>query len=89
MFARRVPDTSVLFVSRLSLDSRTIESYHLKKKVSAVRNCRNITKADMKFNDLMPKMTVDPESYDVTADGEPCMSEPGGDMPLAQAYYAY
>lgn len=89
MFAPRVPDTSVLFVSRLSIDSRTIESYKLKKKVSAVRNCRSITKADMKYNDLMPKMTVDPESYDVTADGKICMAEPGGDLPLAQAQYAY
>lgn len=89
MFAPNVPDTSILFVSQLSIDSGAIDSYHLKKKVSAVRGCRNIGKKDMKFNDVMPKMKVDPESYRVEADGVLCEAEPSVELPLAQAYYAY
>ena len=52
-----------MFVSQASIDSGTIQSYGLKKRVAAVKNCRNIRKSDMKFNATMPKMRVDPESY--------------------------
>jgi urease len=54
-----------------------------------VRNCRNIGKKDLKFNDAMPKMEVDPESYTVKADGEICTSEPIHELPLAQGIYVY
>ena len=63
MFAPLVPSTSVVWVSQASIDNGMIRSYGLRKRVEAVKNCRNITKADMKYNDLMPKMRVDPESY--------------------------
>ena len=52
-----------MFVSQVSIDSGTVQSYGLKKRIEAVKNCRNIGKKEMKFNDNMPKMTVDPESY--------------------------
>jgi urease alpha subunit len=42
---------------------------NLTKRLVAVKNCRSITKADLPFNDAMPKITVDPETYTVTADG--------------------
>ena len=58
-----VPRTSITFVSQASLDSGTVATYDLKKRVEAVRNCRKIGKKDMKYNDTMPKMKVDPESY--------------------------
>lgn len=58
-----VPNTSVTFVSKASIDSGVIASYNLRKRVEAVRNCRSIGKKDMKFNDVMPKMKVDPETY--------------------------
>lgn len=54
-----------------------------------MRNCRNVTKRDMKFNDVMPKMRVDPEVYTVEADGVKCEAEPSEVLPLAQAYFAY
>jgi urease len=63
MFAPLVPSTSVVWVSQASIDNGMIRSYGLRKRVEAVKNCRNITKSDMKYNDLMPKMRVDPESY--------------------------
>jgi len=58
-----VPSTSVTFVSQSSLASGSIEAYGLKKRVEAVKGCRSIGKKDMKFNDAMPKMKVDPERY--------------------------
>jgi urease len=58
-----VPSTSVTFVSKASIDSGVVKSYNLRKRVEAVKNCRNITKKDMKYNDAMPKMKVDPERY--------------------------
>jgi urease len=58
-----VPSTSVTFVSKASIDSGRIQSYNLRKRIEAVKNCRNITKKDMKYNDAMPKMKVDPERY--------------------------
>jgi urease len=63
MFAPLVPSTSVTWVSQASIDNGMVRSYGLRKRVEAVKNCRNITKSDMKYNDLMPKMRVDPESY--------------------------
>jgi len=63
MFATMVPSTSITFVSQASIDSGVVEKYGLKKKLEAVKNCRKIGKGDMKFNDSMPKMKVDPERY--------------------------
>jgi len=89
MFAPLVPATSVLFVSEASLTSGTIASYGLKKKIAAVKNCRKIGKKDMKFNDVMPKMKVDPENYRVEADGVHATCEAATSLPLTQAIYVY
>jgi urease subunit alpha len=55
----------------------------------AVRNCRGIGKRDMKLNDALPKMLVDPETYTVTADGEALRSVPAAVLPLAQRYFLF
>jgi len=89
MYAPLVPSTSVLFVSEASITSGAIESYGLKSRVEAVKGCRTVGKKDMKFNDVMPKMKVDPESYTVEADGMVCEAEPSETLPLTQAYFAY
>lgn len=52
-----------MFVSQASITHGVIETYNLRKRIEAVRNCRNIGKKDMKYNDIMPKMKVDPERY--------------------------
>lgn len=62
-FQTFVPNTSLAFVSQASVTSGTIATYNLRKRVEPVKNCRNIGKKDMKFNDVMPKMKVDPETY--------------------------
>ncbi|KAM0287985.1 hypothetical protein ACHAQH_000053 [Verticillium albo-atrum] len=89
MFAPLVPDTSVLFVSASSIESGAIASYGLRSRVEAVRNCRNIGKKDMRYNDAMPRMRVDPEQYVVEADDVVCEAEPAERLPLTQQYYVY
>ncbi|KAL1795164.1 hypothetical protein ACET3X_006980 [Alternaria dauci] len=89
MFAPLLPQTSITFVSQASIASGVVKSYGLRKRVEAVKNCRNIGKRDMKFNDTKPKMKVDPERYTVEADGMVCTAEPSETLPLTQAYFVY
>src|SRR5690606_1622693 len=78
--------TSILFVSQASISDGDVLSYGLGKRIEAVRKCRGIGKADMKLNDATPKVTVDPRTYRVTADGEEISVEPASTIPLAQRY---
>ena len=89
MFAPLVPSSSITFVSQASISSGVVKSYGLRKRIEAVKNCRNIGKKDMKFNDVMPKMKVDPETYTVEADGMKCEAEPAETLPLTQGYFVY
>jgi urease len=89
MFAPLVPSTSILFVSQSSIASGVISTYGLKSRVEAVKNCRKIGKKDMKFNDTMPKMKVDPENYKVEADGLHVTCEPAERLPLTQVAFVY
>ncbi|TRM70208.1 hypothetical protein BD626DRAFT_476630 [Schizophyllum amplum] len=77
---------SVSFVSDISIASGTIASYGLSKRFEAVKNCRKIGKKDMKWNDATPKMTVDPESYEVHADGVLADVGPAVTLPLSRVY---
>ena len=79
-------ESCLTFVSQAAMANNVKEKYGLKKTVVPVRNCRNITKADMKFNDATPEITVDPEKYYVYADGEKLESEPAETLPLTQLY---
>ncbi len=77
---------SIAFVSQLALERGVADGYGLSKRVEAVHGCRALGKKDMKWNDAMPKITVDPETYEVTADGELLKGEPAKVLPLAQRY---
>jgi urease subunit alpha len=55
----------------------------------AVRGCRAVGKRDMKLNDALPRIEVDPETYVVTADGEELRSKPAQVLPLAQRYFLF
>ena len=59
------------------------------KQLTPVSKCRPLGKRDMKLNDALPKITVDPETYMVTADGEVLRSEPASVLPLAQRYFLF
>ncbi len=77
---------SVAFVSQLSASRGVAASYGLRKRVEAVHGCRNLGKRHMRWNDAMPVITVDPETYAVTADGERLVCEPAAVLSLAQRY---
>ena len=76
--------TSVAFVSQRALAEGTVRG--LRKRLVAVRGCRTLSKRDMKLNDALPKLTVDPETYEVRADGELLTCAPAKTLPLAQRY---
>ncbi|THH27870.1 hypothetical protein EUX98_g6329 [Antrodiella citrinella] len=80
---------SVSFVSSVSLTTGTIASYGLKKRFEPVKGCRTVTKKDMKWNDVTPKMQVDPETYEVRADGEHMTVPPAKRLPLARYYNVF
>ena len=88
-FGRTVSSTSVTFVSAASLESGELENLNLTKRLVAVENCRSVTKADLPFNDSMPVITVDPETYTVTADGRELRCEPLSVLPMAQRYFLF
>ena len=78
--------TSVTFVSQAALDNNVGEALGLDRTLVACKNTRNISKADMVHNDWMPDVTVDPQTYEVRADGELLTCEPATELPLAQRY---
>jgi urease subunit alpha len=81
--------TSVIFVSKLSLKNKEVEKLKLEKPLVAVRNVRKVGKKDMIHNDWMPKIQVDPETYEVRADGESLVCEPAKVLPMAQRYFLF
>jgi urease subunit alpha len=81
--------TSVTFVSQAALKNPKIASLGLKKPLVTVRNTRNIGKQDMIHNDYRPKIEVDPETYQVKADGEILACEPAKVLPMAQRYFLF
>jgi urease subunit alpha len=86
---RATATTSLAFVSQASLDTGSVHRYGLSKALVAVRGCRSVSKRDMKLNDALPAITVDPETYLVTADGQPLRSRPAPVLPLAQRYFLF
>ena len=83
---RAVGSTSVAFVSRRALAEGELERLGLRKRLAAVHGCRGLGKRDMKLNDALPKLEVDPETYDVRADGELLRCAPATVLPLSQRY---
>ena len=80
---------SLSFVSQICKDRGTVAKFGLTKRIEAVRGCRNLGKRHMKWNDALPRITVDPETYEVRADGELLVCEPALVLPLAQRYHLF
>jgi urease subunit alpha len=91
MFAShgRALATSVTFVSRTALAGGRLARLGLRKPLVAVSNTRRLGKKDMKHNDALPAIDVDPETYAVRADGELLVCEPARVLPLAQRYFLF
>ncbi|MEZ4298622.1 MAG: urease subunit alpha [Polyangiaceae bacterium] len=83
---RAVGATSLVFVSPRAYEEGTVAALRLQKRISVAHRCRSIGKRDMKLNDALPKITVDPERYEVRADGELLTCEPARTVPLARRY---
>ncbi len=81
--------TSVIFLSRAALKNPAVQELGLAKPLVAVGNVRKIGKASMKLNDYAPAMEVDPETYEVRADGQLLECEPAAELPLAQRYFLF
>ena len=81
--------TSVTFVSQAALKNPRIASLGLKKPLVTVRNTRKLGKQDMIHNDYKPKIEVDPETYQVKADGKLLECEPAKVLPMAQRYFLF
>lgn len=88
-FGKAIASTSLTFVSAASLESGDLDALQLTKRLVAVKNCRNISKHDLPFNDTLPKITVDPDTYTVTADGQALQCEPLSILPMAQRYFLF
>ncbi|XP_020212240.1 urease [Cajanus cajan] len=80
---------SIAFVSKAALDNGVKASYGLNKRVEAVENVRKLTKLDMKLNDALPEITVEPESYTVTADGVVLTCAAATTVPLSRNYFIF
>ncbi|CAL0304708.1 unnamed protein product [Lupinus luteus] len=88
-FGKAGSANSIAFVSKAALDNGVKASYGLNKRVEAVENVRKITKLDMKLNDALPEITVDPEKYKVTADGEVLTCTAATSVPLSRNYFLF
>jgi len=82
-------NTSVTFVSKAALKNPALAKLKLSKPLVAVRNVRRVGKKDMIHNSWQPKITVDPETYQVRADGELLVCEPAKSLPLTQRYFLF
>jgi urease subunit alpha len=83
---RAVGATSLAFVSQRALQEGRVRDLGLSKQLSVARGCRTIGKRDMKLNDALPRLEIDPETYEVRADGVLLTCEPARTLPLAQRY---
>ena len=81
--------TSLTFISQAALDLGVPEQIGLQKPAIAVVNTRNIGKANLKLNNSLPQIEVDPETYEVRADGELLTCEPATVLPMAQRYFLF
>ncbi|MGY6696153.1 MAG: urease subunit alpha [Roseinatronobacter sp.] len=88
-FGRSVTRNAVTFVSQAGQEADIRSSLGLEKETIAVEGCRGISKSDMRLNSATPRIEVDPETYEVRADGELLTCAPAEELPLAQRYFLY
>ncbi|OFV94166.1 MAG: urease subunit alpha [Acidobacteria bacterium RIFCSPLOWO2_12_FULL_65_11] len=86
-FGAALTTCSVHFVSQAGIDAGALSG--LDRPLVAVRGCRSLGKRDLVLNDALPRIDVDPETYDVRADGDRLVSEPADVLPLAQRYFLF
>ncbi|TAG78443.1 MAG: urease subunit alpha [Betaproteobacteria bacterium] len=88
-FGGAVASSSLTFVSNAALDAGVAKRYGIHKRVVAVQNIRKIRKQHMQLNSYMPQMEVDPETYEVRADGVLLKCEAAKSLPMTQKYFLF
>jgi urease subunit alpha len=88
-FGKALRGTSLTFVSKAGLKNPVVRKLNLNKTLVEVKNVRKVGKKHMIHNDWQPKVTVDPETYEVRADGELLVCEPAKVLPMAQRYFLF
>ncbi len=88
-YGRSVENSAVVFVSEAAQADGIGKSLGLAKQTIAVQGTRNIGKKDLLLNDATPHVEVDPETYEVRADGELLTCEPASELPMAQRYFLF
>lgn len=81
--------TCITFVSKTAMDNGIQDRLSLQRQVCAVHNCRSIGKKDMRVNDVIADIQVNPENYEVRVNGERITCEAAAALPLAQRYYLF
>ena len=88
-FGRALTASSVVFASKAAVRAKLGKKLGIQKELVAVSNTRKINKKSMVHNDATPDLSVDPETYEVRADGELLTCEPAEVLPMAQRYFLY
>lgn len=88
-FGGAMTATSVTFMSQIGIEKGVPNLLKLQKSVVPVSGIRQLSKRDMKLNDALPVMEVDPETYEVRADGQLLTCEPATVLPMAQRYFLF
>lgn len=88
-YGGNMQSTSLTFVSQAAYQDGIRRTLDLKRHVRPVKNIRTLTKKDMVNNDALPKLDVDPETYEVFVDGEKITSEAATKLPLTQRYFLF
>ncbi len=88
-FGRSLTESAVTFVSKEGLETDVGGSLGLRKRLLPVHGCRSVTKADMILNNATPEIAVDPETYEVRANGELLTCESAAELAMAQRYFLF
>ena len=88
-FGRAPYTCSASFLSLAGVENNISDHLKLQKRILPVSNCRNINKESMIHNAYTPQMTVNPETYEVRADGEHLVCAPAEVLPMAQRYFLF
>lgn len=81
--------TSLTFISQAAAEAGLPEQLGLKKRIAVVKGCRDVQKTDLIHNDYLPNIDVDPQTYQVKADGVLLWCEPADVLPMAQRYFLF
>jgi len=88
-FGKAMHSTSMSFLSQAAYDAAVHEQLGLQSLIGVVKGCREVTKENMVHNSYMPEISVDPQTYEVKADGKTLTCEPATELPMAQRYFLF